>query len=104
MLKLLLLHLIKQQVENRTTHSWDVSIRNSVREIREKNKRRKSGGYYLPPLELRFVLESVYPHAIDEAALEVAGGEYDPETIEDMVKQEEILDRALALISPEDGK
>jgi len=100
---ILLLHLIKQQVENRTTHSWDVSIVNSVRGIREKNKRRKAGGYYLPPLELRLVLESAYPNAIGEAALEVASGEYDPETIEDMVNQEDIIDRALTLISPEDG-
>lgn len=30
---ILLLHLIKQQAENRTTRSWDVSIRNSVLEI-----------------------------------------------------------------------
>lgn len=38
---ILLLHLIKQQAENRTTRSWDVSIRNSVREILFENKRRK---------------------------------------------------------------
>ncbi|ULP74217.1 hypothetical protein BDGGKGIB_03880 [Nodularia sphaerocarpa UHCC 0038] len=29
--KVLLLHLIKQQAEHRTTRSWDVSIRNCVR-------------------------------------------------------------------------
>ncbi|MBC6456053.1 MAG: hypothetical protein GDA43_25105 [Hormoscilla sp. SP5CHS1] len=52
---IILLHLIKQQVENRTTHSWDVSIVNSVPGIREKNKQRKAGGYYLPPLELRLL-------------------------------------------------
>ncbi|MFM7790969.1 MAG: DUF29 family protein, partial [Microcystis panniformis] len=34
---ILLLHLIKQQAENRTTRSWDVSIRNSVREIQRHN-------------------------------------------------------------------
>lgn len=28
---ILLLHLIKQQAENRTTRSWEVSIRNSIR-------------------------------------------------------------------------
>lgn len=100
---ILLLHLIKQQVENRTTHSWDVSIVNSVRGIIEKNKRRKAGGYYVPLLELRLLLESVYPNAIGEAALEVASGEYDPDTLEDMVNQEDIIDRALTLISPEDG-
>ena len=44
---ILLLHLIKQQAENRTTRSWEVSIRNSVLEIQKKNKRRKAGGVYL---------------------------------------------------------
>ncbi len=42
---ILLLHLIKQQAENRTTRSWEVSIRNSVREIQRKNKRRKNAPY-----------------------------------------------------------
>jgi hypothetical protein len=37
------MHLIKQQAENRTTRSWEVSIRNFVREIQRENKRRKSG-------------------------------------------------------------
>jgi len=50
-----------------------------------------------------YLLESAYPNAIGEAALEVASREYDPETIEDMVNQEDIIDRALTLISPEDG-
>ncbi|MFB2920158.1 MULTISPECIES: DUF29 family protein [Aerosakkonema] len=99
--KILLLHLIKQQAENRTTRSWDVSIRNSVREIQEKNKRRKAGGYYLTASELREVLEAAYPMAIDKASLEVAEGIYETEELENMVNREEIIDRALALISPE---
>ena len=46
---ILLLHLIKQQAEKRTTRSWDVSIRNSVRQIQRSNKRRKANGNYLTP-------------------------------------------------------
>jgi DNA polymerase III delta subunit len=49
---ILLMHLIKQQAENRTNPSWEVSIRNSVREIQRENKRGKSGGYYLTSQEL----------------------------------------------------
>ena len=49
---ILLLHLIKQQAENCTTRSWEVSIRNSVRGIQRENKRRKAGGYYLTAEEL----------------------------------------------------
>jgi hypothetical protein len=68
---ILLLHLIKQQAEKRTTRSWEVSIRNSVREIQRKNKRRKAGGYYLTTEELVETLEEAYLNALDEASLEV---------------------------------
>ena len=77
---ILLLHLIKQQAEKRTTRSWEVSIRNSVREIKIKNKRRKAGGYYLSPEE----------------------GRYLPEELEQLVNREDLLDRAMALILPQE--
>jgi hypothetical protein len=97
--KILLLHLIKQQAENRTTRSWDVSIRNCVREIQIKNKRRKAGGYYLTSEELRSVLEEAYPAALDAASLEVDEGYYTPEELEAKINCEEILNNALTLIS-----
>ncbi|MEH2294066.1 DUF29 family protein [Nostoc sp.] len=97
---ILLLHLIKQQAENRTTRSWEVSIRNSVREIQRENKRRKAGGYYLTPEELLEILAEAYLNAIDEASLEVEEGRYEPEELEKVVNQEEINNRALGLILP----
>lgn len=97
---ILLLHLIKQQTENRTTRSWEVSIRNSVLEIQKKNKRRKAGGVYLQPEELRLALEEAYPVAINKASLEVEEGRYEPEELEQMVYQKDILNQALALILP----
>ena len=96
---ILLLHLIKQQAENRTTRSWEVSIRNSVREIQRENKRRKAGGSYLTPEELLETLEEAYLNALDEASLEVEEGRYDPEELEQFINKDEILNRALALIS-----
>jgi hypothetical protein len=99
--KVLLLHLIKQQAENRTTRSWDRSIRNSVWEIQELNKRPKGAGYYLPSIELRSILEVTYSRAIDDASGEVKEGLYEPEELAAMVNQEEIINQALALITPE---
>ena len=104
---ILLLHLIKQQAENRTTRSWDVSIRNSTREIINTNKRRKAGGYYLSKAELEDILVIAYPNAIslearhcviDSASLEVAEGRYEPEEIATMLDQEAIITSALAKI------
>lgn len=97
---ILLLHLIKQHAENRTTRSWDLSIRNSARAIQRKNKRRKAGGFYLTPEELRLALEEAYPEAIDAAAQEVEEGRYEPEELAQLVNQEEILNRALTWILP----
>ncbi|OCQ96348.1 hypothetical protein BCD67_25515 [Oscillatoriales cyanobacterium USR001] len=97
---ILLLHLIKQQAENRITRSWDVSIRNSVREIQRKNKRRKAGGYYLTPEELLETLEEAYLNALDRASLEVAEGIYHTEELAKLVNQEELVNHALALILP----
>jgi hypothetical protein len=99
---ILLLHLIKQQVENRSTASWEVSIRNCIRAIQKKNKRRKAGGYYLTPEELSIALEEAYPDAIDRASLEVEEGRYEPEELEQLVNREDIFDRAMALISPQE--
>ncbi|MBD1841096.1 DUF29 family protein [Coleofasciculus sp. FACHB-64] len=97
---ILLLHLIKQQAESLTTRSWEVSIRNSVREIQRENKRRKAGGHYLAPEELVETLEEAYLNAIDEASLEVEEGRYEPEELEQLINKKEILNRALALILP----
>lgn len=95
---ILLLHLIKQQAENRTTRSWDISIRNSIRQIQRKNKRRKAGGYYLNSEDLAEALEAAYPDAIDQASLEVEEGRYQPEELEKLVNQQEIINQALMLI------
>jgi len=96
--KVLLLHLIKQEAEGRSTKSWQVSIRNSVLEIQEKNKRRKTKGVYLQPEELREVLEAAYRQAVNVASLEVAGGCYDVGELERQIDRDKIIDRALDLI------
>ena len=67
---ILLLHLIKQRAEKRTTRFWDTSIFNAVQQIQRTNKRRKAGGQYLIDSELRETLEDAYPSALKGAALE----------------------------------
>ncbi|MBD2568975.1 DUF29 family protein [Anabaena lutea FACHB-196] len=87
--------MVKQKSENRTTRSWEVSIRNSIREIQRENKR-----YYLTREKLEEVLEEAYLNAIDEASLEVEEGRYESEELEKLVNKEEIIHYALGLISP----
>ncbi|MBN3924862.1 DUF29 family protein [Nostoc sp. NMS4] len=95
---ILLIHLIKQKAEKRSTRSWDVSIENTVREINKINKRRKSGGFYLNQAELIDILEQGYQVALKRAALEAFEGRYEAQELAAMVDWQEILTQALEFI------
>lgn len=95
---ILLIHLIKQKAERRSTRSWDVSIENTVREINKINKRRKSGGFYLNQAELIDILEQGYQVALKRAALEAFEGRYEAQELAAIVNQQETLAQALELI------
>lgn len=97
-LTILLLHLIKQHAERRSTRSWDVSIRNSVQEIIFTNKRRKAGGYYLSDDELRQSVEERYTLSLRQASLEAFEGRYSPEELGALVDESAITEEALGLI------
>ncbi|MDC0833165.1 DUF29 family protein [Geitlerinema sp. CS-897] len=91
----LLLHLIKQEAEQRITRSWEVSIKNCVKQIQRTNQRRKSKGTYLTKDELRETLEDAYELALEKAALEAFEGRYEAEEIGKMVEFEKIVQKAI---------
>jgi hypothetical protein len=97
-LEILLLHLIKQHAENRSTRSWRVSVSNSVHQIIKTNKRRKSGGYYLNESELREAMEESYPPALRRASLEAFEGMLDEKALGQKVDAESIKEEAMRLI------
>ncbi len=97
--KVLLLHLIKQRAENRTTRSWDVSIRNCADEIQEFNLRPKGKGYYLSSEELMEIMTTAYDRSLDGASLEVKEGRYETEELDKLVSRAEIIAEALRLIA-----
>ncbi|PSR17358.1 hypothetical protein C8255_13075 [filamentous cyanobacterium CCP3] len=95
---ILLLNLIKQVTEGRTTRSWETSILNAVKQIQRTNQRRKAGGMYLTVQELQDTLEDAYDSALRQAALEAFEGRYDAAELAQRVEQEVVIDRAIALI------
>ena len=97
--KILLLHLIKQRAENRTTRSWNLSIKNSVREIQRTNQRRKAKGSYCEPSELRETIADAYDIALDLAAAEAFEGRYEAEKLGAMVDRDRIIQEAIDLVS-----
>jgi hypothetical protein len=100
-MRVLLIHLIKQQAEQRRTRSWEVSIKEAVRQINRTNSRRKAAGVYLSREELRSELEDVYDLALERAALEAFGGVYSVEDIATRVSRTQVLEEALTHIMGE---
>lgn len=97
-MRVLLIHLIKKEVEQRTTRSWEVSITESLRQIARVNKRRKSGGYYLSESELEEALEDILPDAVLRASLEVKEGMLDEKQLQSQIDDTSIRQEALRLI------
>jgi hypothetical protein len=95
---ILLLHLIKQQAENRTTRAWELSIKESIKRIQRINQRRKAGGHYMSQAELREILEDAWDSALDSAALEAFEGRYDAGELAARVDKTMIQRKAWALI------
>jgi Domain of unknown function DUF29 len=96
----LLAHCIKQEIEQRTTRSWDVSIRNAVIEIAYINKRPNSGGFYAEAEAetLEILLNRALESALNKAASEIHKGKYTPEEVAELIDTEALLHRALTMI------
>jgi hypothetical protein len=94
----LLIHLIKEKAEHRTTRSWEFSIRNAIREIYRTNRRRKSGGFYVSQEEIVEILEEAYQPALEKAAFEVFEGQYDDKQLGLKVDKTKIINGASRMI------
>ena len=98
---ILLLHLIKQEAEQRSTRSWEFSIYNATKEIKRVNKRRKSGGYYANEEELKEILTDAFDTGIKRAALEAFEGQYTEDELVLKIEPDKIKTKALELIQSE---
>lgn len=97
-MRVLLIHLIKQAAEKRTTRSWTSSAKIALSQIAKSNKRRKSGGYYLDDDSLVLALAETWPDALELAALEAFEGIYTTLQLAALVQRDELLASALAQI------
>ncbi len=95
---ILLMHLAKQDVEQRTTRSWDLSIDEALDKIHDSNARRKAKGTYLNTLELREMLEAKFYHALKRASAEIYGGQYSAKELAQLVDKDVLVEKALYLI------
>jgi hypothetical protein len=99
-LKILLIHLIKNQVEQRLTNSWAASIRNSIRELQKINLKENKKSYYVNQDEWETLIEEeVIEDAIADASLEVMNGAYSQFKLPDLINRPELIQNALKLLS-----
>ncbi|BAZ46259.1 hypothetical protein NIES4102_32890 [Chondrocystis sp. NIES-4102] len=94
---ILLIHLIKQEAEKRSTRSWEKSILNSLDRIQFVNKRR-AGGYYLNNEELQYLIEESFNYALREASFEAFEGVYSCEELLEQFDQSKVKQQAFKLI------
>ena len=100
-LVVLLMHLIKESIEQRTTRSWQNSIRLALHQIEHHNKRRKAGGYYVPAEDMPQLVAEAMETAIIAASTEVLDGTLSPEEVEERVDREALVAQALLCLSPQ---
>ena len=87
----LLVHLIKNQVEQRLTNSWAASIRDSMIKIKRLNIKANKTSYYIKQDEWNSYLEDAFKDAIYQASVEVANGSYKPRQLQTIIDKDQIF-------------
>ncbi|NET01984.1 MAG: DUF29 domain-containing protein [Sphaerospermopsis sp. SIO1G2] len=98
-LKILLIHLIKNQVEQRLTNSWVASIRNSLVEIQDINLKENKKSYYINIDEWDTWLQEEIELAIADASLEVMNGKLNRKKLSQLVNKEHLISTATELLT-----
>lgn len=95
----LLVHLIKNQVEQRLTHSWLVSIADSVLQISKLNLRDNKTSHYIKVNDWDSYLEEALEAAILPASLETLEGTLKPKQLTQRIDRPVILATAHRLLA-----
>ncbi|MEQ9483303.1 DUF29 family protein [Coleofasciculus sp. F4-SAH-05] len=94
----LLLHLIKNQIEQRLTNSWVASISDSIRQIKKLNLKANKTSYYIKQDEWEPFLEEAIEAAIRPASVEVMEGAYNSFQLSELVDRTQIIITAQRLL------
>jgi hypothetical protein len=94
----LMVHLIKNQLEQRLTNSWIASISNSVIEIQSLNLKDNQKSYYIKQDEWQSYLEEAIERAIRPASVEVMEGKLKPAQVSSQVDREQLISLSKLLL------
>ncbi|MBD2410315.1 hypothetical protein FACHB389_01770 [Nostoc calcicola FACHB-389] len=93
--RILLIHLIKNQLEERLTNSWAASIRNAIREIKEVNVKENKTSYYINLDEWENLIEEeIVEDAIADASEEVMNGQFARSQLSAMLNKNQMITTA----------
>jgi Domain of unknown function DUF29 len=95
----MLIHLIKNQIEQRMNNSWAASIRDSLLEIRDLNLQDNGTSHYVKPENWLEMIEECLDRATSTASVEVCNGIYNPYELTQLVNESQITERAVDLLS-----
>lgn len=94
----MLIHLIKNQVEQRLRNSWAASIRDSLLEIQDLNLKENQVSYYIKSDEWKSWIEDCLEAAVRTASVEVLNGAYSPFQLSELVDRAQVLVTAESLL------
>lgn len=95
----MLIHLIKNQVEQRLTNSWIASISDSVVQIQDLNLHDNKTSHYVKRDEWELMLENALAAAIRPASVEVLNGKLKPSQLSQMIDKSQIFTTAQQLLA-----
>lgn len=95
----MLIHLIKNQVEQRLTNSWVASISDSLLQIQDLNLQDNKTSHYVKLDEWESMLEDAFAAAIRPASVEVLNGRLRPAQLSEMLNKTQIINTAQQLLA-----
>jgi Domain of unknown function DUF29 len=95
----LLVHLIKNQIEQRLTNSWIASLSDSIAQIAKLNLKDNKTSYYIQADEWLTYLEEAIEAAIRPASVEVLAGQLKPRQLSNQIDRPSLIRVAQQLLS-----
>ncbi|MEH2437574.1 MAG: DUF29 family protein [Nostoc sp.] len=87
----LMIHLIKNKVEQRLNNSWAASIEGSILEIQDLNLQDNKTSHYVKQGDWEDLLDAAFYAAIKPASAEIFDGLYTPKQLEAVVDKSLIM-------------
>lgn len=95
----MIIHLVKNQIEQRLTNYWVASISDSLLQIQDLNLKDNKTSYYVKPDEWEPRLEEAIAAAIRPASIEVLNGRLKPSQLLQRVDQTQLIAAAQQLLA-----